>query len=358
MKSSNRPMRNVAIGVLAAWLGLAAGAATCAYAADPMLFPSLHALLGAKQWLNGPPLQPENLKGKVVLVNFWTFSCINCLRVLPHVREWAAKYTDQGLVVVGVQTPEFAFEKDLGNITKAIADLGIRYPIAVDNDFRIWNEFDNEAWPALYFIGVDGKIRHRTLGEGDYEGSERLIQQLLSEAAGMRVASAIVDVNGNGPEAAADGRDLGSPETYVGYAQSMRFASPGLVRGDTPKLYSLISPLSLNHWSLTGVWTIRSEFAALDATNGRIAYRFHARDLHMVLGNSSQGRPTASASRLTALLQGQTTGQTWMRTVRANSMRTSYISWSDRLDRSSTAPLKSSFLIPEFALMRSPSVSD
>jgi thiol-disulfide isomerase/thioredoxin len=291
MRISNRPMRNVASGALAAWLGFGAGATTCANAAEPVLSPQLHALLGAAHWLNGPPLQPASVSGKVVLVNFWTFSCINCLRVLPHVREWAAKYKDRGLVVVGVQTPEFAFEKNLGNIRNAIAGLEVRYPVAVDNDFRIWNAFDNDAWPALYFIGPNGKIRDRVLGEGDYEGSEREIQQLLSEAAGTHVTGSIVDVNANGPEAAADTRDLQSPETYVGYSQSMRFASPGVVREDAPKLYSPVARLSLNRWTLTGVWTIDSEFAALTAATGRIAYRFHARDLHMVLGNSLQDHP-------------------------------------------------------------------
>ena len=172
-----------------------------------------------------------------------------------------------------------------------MVNLGVRYPVAVDNDFRIWNAFDNDAWPALYFIGPNGKIRDRVLGEGDYEGSEREIQQLLSEAAGTHVASSIVEVNANGPEAAADTRDLGSPETYVGYSQSMRFASPGVIFENAPKLYSPVAKLSLNRWTLTGVWSIDSEFAALTAPNGRITYRFHARDLHMVLGNSSQGRP-------------------------------------------------------------------
>jgi thiol-disulfide isomerase/thioredoxin len=291
MKTAARRMTKVISGALAAWLGLGASATTCAIAAEPVLSPQLHALLGASQWLNGPPPQPQSVSGKVVLVNFWTFSCINCLRVLPHLREWAAKYKEQGLVVVGVQTPEFAFEKNLGNISNAIADLEVRYPVAVDNDFRIWNAFENDAWPALYFIGPNGKIRDRVLGEGDYEGSEREIQQLLSEAAGTHVASSIVEVNANGPEAAADTRDLGSPETYVGYSQSMRFASPGVIFENAPKLYSPVAKLSLNRWTLTGVWSIDSEFAALTAPNGRITYRFHARDLHMVLGNSSQGRP-------------------------------------------------------------------
>jgi len=270
----------------------AGGIATVAYATEePALSASLRSLLGARQWLNTQPLQPKDVQGKVVLVNFWTFSCINCLRVLPHVRAWAAKYKDRGLVVVGVQTPEFAFEKDVGNVRKALVDLGVDYPVAIDNDFKIWRAFDNEAWPALYFIGADGKIRRRVLGEGNYDGSEGLIQQLLSEADGTRVANEIAPVIGKGPEAAADEGDLDSPETYVGYAQFRGFASPGYVSENSPKLYQPVKALGLNHWTLTGVWTIGSEFAALNQSPGSIVYRFHARDLHLVLANSSPGHP-------------------------------------------------------------------
>jgi cytochrome c biogenesis protein CcdA/thiol-disulfide isomerase/thioredoxin len=270
----------------------AGGIATVAYAAEePALSASLRSLLGAPQWLNTRPLQPKDVQGKVVLVNFWTFSCINCLRVLPHVRSWASKYKDRGLVVVGVQTPEFAFEKDLGNVRKALVDLGVDYPVAIDNDFKIWRAFDNEAWPALYFIGANGKIRRRVLGEGIYDDSEVLIQQLLSEANGTRVANEIAPVSGKGPEAAADEGDLGSPETYIGFAQFRSFASPGYVSENSPKRYQPVKALALNHWTLTGVWTIGSEFAALNQAPGSIAYRFHARDLHLVLANSSPGHP-------------------------------------------------------------------
>jgi len=206
----------VAAWALAAWLGSGIGTTAGAHAADLRLSAPLQALLGAGQWLNAPPLRPENVRGRVVLVDFWTFSCSNCLRVLPHVREWAAKDQDRGLVVVAVQTPEFAFEKDLGNISKAVVTLGVQYPVAVDNEFRIWNAFANDAWSALYFIGADGKIRHQVQGEGDYENSERELQQLLSEAAHTAVANSIVLVNGHLPEAAAASRALQSPETYVG----------------------------------------------------------------------------------------------------------------------------------------------
>jgi thiol-disulfide isomerase/thioredoxin len=260
-------------------------------ASDAALSAPLVSLFGARQWLNTQPLQPETLRGKVVLVNFWTYSCINCLRMLPHVREWAAKYKDRGLVVIGVQTPEFAFEKDVANVSKALTTLGVSYPVGIDNDFKIWRAFNNVAWPALYFIGADGRIRRHVFGEGGYDESEKFIQQLLSEANDAAVTNAIVAIGGQGPEAAADVGDLRSPETYVGYSQAMNFASPELVSQDTAKLYRTEPTLPLNHWGLAGLWTIGGEFAALNNVPGRITYRFHARDLHLVLANAAQGHP-------------------------------------------------------------------
>ncbi|HEX9447062.1 MAG TPA: thioredoxin family protein, partial [Dongiaceae bacterium] len=261
-----------------------------AAAAVPTLSGPLASLLGASQWLNAQPLQPADLRGKVVLVNFWTYSCINCLRVLPHVRAWAEKYKDRGLVVIGVHTPEFAFEKDVANVRTALVSLGVNYPVAVDNDFGLWQAFDNEAWPALYFIGADGRVRHQVLGEGEYEQSERVIQQLLSDANGAPVANDIVAISGNGPQAAADENDLQSGETYIGYAKGSNFASLDGVSEDVPMLYRPVPALPLNRWSLAGVWTIGSEFATLNDTSGSIAYRFHARDLHLVLGSSVPGQ--------------------------------------------------------------------
>jgi cytochrome c biogenesis protein CcdA/thiol-disulfide isomerase/thioredoxin len=246
-------------------------------------------LFGAKAWLNSPPLTADGVKGKVVLVNFWTYSCINCLRALPHVRTWAEKYRDRGLVVIGVHTPEFAFEKDVANVRKALAALGVTYPVAIDNDFSIWRAFDNRAWPALYFIGADGTVRHFVLGEGEYEESERLIQRLLSEAAGAPVAADIAAVTGEGAQAAPDLEDLGSCEAYIGYAKAGNFASPGGVSEDVPNLYQAASALSLNRWSLSGVWTVGGEFATLNDKAGGIRYRFHARDLHLVMGPSVEG---------------------------------------------------------------------
>jgi cytochrome c biogenesis protein CcdA/thiol-disulfide isomerase/thioredoxin len=267
------------------------GTAERAAAPAPALSGPLGSLLAAPQWLNTPPLHPEDIRGKVVLVNFWTYSCINCLRVLPHVRAWAEKYRDRGLVVVGVHTPEFAFEKDAANVRTASVALGVGYPVAVDNDFEIWRAFNNQAWPALYFVGADGRVRHRELGEGGYEQSERLIQQLLSEAGGTPVARDVVAVSGKGPQAAADERNLHSGETYVGHNQARNFASPGGIKEDAPNLYRTPSALPLNRWSLAGVWTIGGEFATLNEPSGSITYRFHARDLHLVLAPHARGEP-------------------------------------------------------------------
>ncbi|HVI87443.1 MAG TPA: redoxin domain-containing protein, partial [Dongiaceae bacterium] len=223
------------------------------------------------------------------VVNFWTYSCINCLRNLPHVRAWAEKYKDQGLVVIGVHTPEFAFEKDPANVRKAIATLGITYPVVPDNDFGIWQAFGNEAWPALYFIGADGRIRDQKFGEGDYAQSEELIQKLLTEAKGARVNPEIVPVNGPGTQAAPDAHDLYSGETYIGYDKATNFASRGGTADSTFR-YQTPADLALNWWGLAGTWTIGSEFATLNQVPGRIAYRFHARDLHLVMGPAQPGQ--------------------------------------------------------------------
>jgi Cytochrome c biogenesis protein len=264
--------------------------AHAATSASPLSGP-LRSLLGAPQWLNTQPLQAEDLQGKVVVVNFWTYSCINCLRSLPHIRAWAERYKDQGLVVIGVHTPEFAFEKNVANVSKASASLGVTYPVAIDNNFGVWRAFSNQAWPALYFIGADGRIRHRVLGEGQYEQSEQLIQKLLSESSNAPVSKKIIAVDGEGPQAAPDIRNLRSPETYIGYRQANNFSSPGGIAEDTSRLYRAASTLTLNRWSLAGVWTVGSEFASLNDTPGSIRHRFHARDLHLVLGPSTQGHP-------------------------------------------------------------------
>jgi cytochrome c biogenesis protein CcdA/thiol-disulfide isomerase/thioredoxin len=247
-------------------------------------------LSGAVQWLNSPPLTAEGLKGKVVLVDFWTYSCINCLRAIPYVRAWAEKYKDQGLVVIGVHAPEFAFEKNIANVQKAVADLKITYPVAIDNDYAIWRAFDNQYWPAHYFIDGQGRIRHHHFGEGEYDESEHVIQQLLAEAGEASPSSGLVSVSSAGAEAAPDMADVRSPETYVGYERAANFVSPGGAVHDTKHVYASGAP-RLNEWGLSGDWTIGGEQAALNQKDGGITYRFHARDLHLVLGPARDGKP-------------------------------------------------------------------
>lgn len=258
--------------------------------AAPISSGALSSLLGGRQWLNTQPLRPQDLQGKVVLVNFWTYTCVNSLRALPYLRAWAEKYKDRGLVVVGVHTPEFAFERDVGNVSKQSVSLDVGFPVVIDNDYRIWRAFGNRAWPAFYFIDGDGRVRRQVLGERDYDQSERLIQELLSEANRQEMAGDLAAVAGMGLEKAADWANLRSPETYIGYAQSRRFVSPGGINEDTPTLYRAVGALPLNRWSLAGIWTIGREFATLNATSGKIAYRFHSRDLHLVLAAATQGQ--------------------------------------------------------------------
>ena len=251
---------------------------------------TLPSLSGAVEWLNSPPLTASQLKGKVVLVDFWTYSCINCLREVPYVRAWADKYASQGLVVIGVHAPEFAFEKNLDNVRMAVSDLKIGYPVAVDNNYAIWRAFSNEYWPAQYFVDARGQIRYHHFGEGDYQGSERVIQQLLAEAGATSVPTGLVSDRATGVEAAPDLTDMQSPETYIGYERADNFVSPGGAVQDSDRVYS-IGALRLNEWGLAGDWTIGAEQAGLDRQDGRIAYRFHARDLNLVLGPGPDGKP-------------------------------------------------------------------
>lgn len=248
-------------------------------------------LAGATGWLNTPPLTREALRGKVVVVDFWTYSCINCLRAIPYVRAWAEKYKDQGLVVIGVHTPEFAFEKNLDNVRKAVADLGIAYPVAIDNSYAVWRAFDNRYWPAHYFIDAQGRIRHHHFGEGSYDISERVIQQLLSEAHGAAMAGSLVSVDASGAQAASTFADVLSPETYLGYERAENFVSPGGLVRDVAHVYAAPGMPKLNEWGLAGDWTVHDEHAALDGGEGAIVFRFHARDLHLVLGPAADGAP-------------------------------------------------------------------
>jgi cytochrome c biogenesis protein CcdA/thiol-disulfide isomerase/thioredoxin len=250
----------------------------------------LPSLSGAVEWLNSPPLTAQGLKGKVVLVDFWTYSCINCLRAIPYVRAWAEKYKSQGLVVIGVHAPEFAFERSIDNVKSAISTLKITYPVAIDNEYMVWRAFENEYWPAHYFIDSEGRIRHHHFGEGEYDESERVIQQLLAEAGRSNVPIGIVAVKAFGAEAASDKDDVDSPETYIGYNRLDHFVSPGGVAQDASHAYMAGSP-QLNEWALAGNWTIGGERAALNEGGGGIVYRFHARDLHLVLGPAPDGKP-------------------------------------------------------------------
>ena len=252
----------------------------------------LSSLSGATAWINSTPLTVDQLKGKVVLVDFWTYSCINCLRALPYVRAWAEKYKDSGLVVIGVHTPEFPFEKDLSNVQKAVRDLGITYPVALDNSYMIWSAFDNEYWPAHYFIDVNGKVRYHHFGEGEYDQSEQWIQELLKERTGEQsLPGGIVNVSAQGAEAAPDANEVQSPETYVGYERAQNFASPGGFKQDKASLYTIPASLKLNQWALAGKWIDHDQTAVLVSPDGKIAFRFHARDLHLVLGPTTDGKP-------------------------------------------------------------------
>ena len=264
----------------------------------------LASLERADAWLNSPPLTGTALRGKVVLIDFWTYTCINWLRTLPYVRAWDEKYRDQGLVVIGIHAPEFAFEKDSNNVRRAVKDMRIEYPIAVDNDHVIWRAFNNQYWPALYFIDAQGRVRHHHFGEGAYEQSEMIIQQLLAEAGVGAVNREPVSVEAGGIEADADWKNLKSAENYAGYERSQNFASPGGAAFDKPRDYVLPTRLRLNDWALSGDWTVRKQAAALNKPNGRIAYRFHARDLHLVMGPPAQG----TSVRFRVLIDGQPPG--------------------------------------------------
>ncbi len=269
---------------------------------------TLPPLTGAVQWLNSPPLTPAGLRGKVVLVDFWTYSCINCLRALPYVEAWAKKYAASGLVVIGVHAPEFAFEKDPANVKRAVHDLGVTYPVALDNNLAIWNAFNNQYWPAHYFIDVQGRIRHHHFGEGEYDASEKVIQQLLREAGRTNVPGGIVDPKATGAQAQGMTDAQTSPETYVGYGRGANFAS-GNVHMDESAAYKTAFPLRLNQWGLDGRWTVSEEKSSLDAAGGSITYRFQARDLHLVLGpGAPDSKGVRKPVRFQVTLDGQAPG--------------------------------------------------
>jgi thiol-disulfide isomerase/thioredoxin len=247
-------------------------------------------LSGATAWLNSPPLSLGALRGKVVLVNFWTYSCINSLRELPYMKAWAAKYKDAGLVVMGVHSPEFGFEKDPTNVIEAVTSLKVSYPVPIDSSHSIWRAFGNAYWPADYFIDAKGRVRYHHFGEGEYVESERIIQRLLKENGAAGLDEGFVTVPARGAEAAPSD-DIRSPETYVGYARGENFASPEQVAPNSRRIYSPPGRPALNQWGLGGSWKIGAESGVLESAPGRVVFRFHSRDLHMVLGPGSNGAP-------------------------------------------------------------------
>jgi thiol-disulfide isomerase/thioredoxin len=261
----------------------------------------LPSLRGATGWLHSQPLTGAALRGRVVLVDFWTYSCINWRRTLPYLRAWATKYKEQGLVVIGVHTPEFAFEKDVDNVRQAARVMRIHYPIAIDSQYAIWRAFQNQYWPALYLVDAQGRIRAHQFGEGGYEHLEAAMQQLLTKAGAGGLGHELVSIEATGAEAAADWGHLKSPENYVGYERTQNFVSPGGLRARKCHRYDPPAKLKLNHWALAGDWTAEKQSIALSTADGRIAYQFHARDLHLVMGPVTRGSPV----RFRVLMDGQ-----------------------------------------------------
>jgi thiol-disulfide isomerase/thioredoxin len=264
----------------------------------------LMSLERADGWLNSPPLTPSALRGKVVLIDFWTYTCINWRRTLPYVRAWAEKYRDQGLVVIGVHAPEFEFEKNADNVRWAVQDMRIDYPVAIDNDHAIWRGFKNQYWPALYFVDAEGRVRHHYFGEGGFDQSEMILQALLREAGASEVSREPVSVEARGLDVAADWRNLRSPENYLGFQRTENFASPGGPTQDKPRAYDQPARLGLNQWALWGDWTMQKDRSALNKAGGRIIYRFHARDVHLVMGPAAPGESV----KFRVLIDGQPPG--------------------------------------------------
>ena len=283
---------------LTSWIGVGAfGFVVAAIAAGIGDEGRLPEFDGATGWLNSPPLSAKELRGKVVVVNFWTYSCINSLRELPYMKAWAAKYKDTGLVVIGVHTPEFAFEGNPTNVKNAMQDLTIPYPVPIDSSHSIWQAFRNQYWPADYFIDAKGRIRYHHFGEGDYGKSERVIQALLKENGATGLDESLVRIAPDGPEAPPS-LDVRSPETYTGYARTENFASPERMSRESRKTYTVPAKLALNQWALGGSWTAGAESDRLESAPGKIAFRFHSRDLHMVLGPAKNGAPIRFKVRL------------------------------------------------------------
>lgn len=268
---------------------------------------SMPELGGAVSWLNSAPLSRQSLRGKVVMVDFWTFTCINSLRPLPYLRNWAAKYKDAGLIVIGVHTPEFSFEHEPINVQNSVHNLNVAFPVAIDSNYRIWQSFNNQYWPAQYLVDAKGRIRYHHFGEGDYGEIERAIQELLKEN-GTTVVSETSSATGVGIEAAPEWAEARSPETYVGYRQAQNFASPERVHKDSTQAFSTPATLSLNHWGLSGSWNVNAESAVLQSAPGKVVFRFHSRDLHLVLAPAQDGKPVRFIVRLDGAAPGENRG--------------------------------------------------
>ena len=269
---------------------------------------SMPDLDGAIGWVNSAPLSRKSLRGKVVLVDFWTYTCINSLRPLAYVKSWAAKYKDAGLVVIGVHTPEFLFEHEPVNVENAVRNLNVTFPVAIDSNYKIWQSFDNQAWPAQYLVDVKGRIRYHHFGEGDYGEIERVVQELLKGNGATGLATGATNVTAVGIEAAPDWGDARSPETYIGYRQAQNFASPERVHKDSIQIFSAPAKLSLNHWGLSGSWDVDPESAVLQAVPGKIVFRFHSRDLHLVLAPAKDAKPVRFVVRLDGAAPGENCG--------------------------------------------------
>jgi thiol-disulfide isomerase/thioredoxin len=305
--------RFLAAAALAGAMGVSHGSWAQDHPATPPMLPTASALPyegampsmdGATTWLNSSPLAVDALRGKVVVVQFWTYSCINWLRTMPYVRAWQSRYKDQGLVVIGVHSPEFGFEKSVANVRRAADQMNVAYPIAIDSDHTIWDAFSNEYWPALYFVDTRGQIRHHQFGEGDYELSELVIRQLLAEAGQQSSVPGPVIPDARGAEVAADWRNLESPETYLGYERATLFASPGGFAADTRHVYAAPRRLPRNGWAFAGDWTAKKEATSSNLPGARIALRFHARDVHLVMGPATAGKPV----RFRVLMDGRPPG--------------------------------------------------
>lgn len=300
-----RLLRSAATTLAATRLGLfGSSAARASCAAFPLSHGSLPSLDKATAWLNSPGMSSPGLRGKVVVVQFWTYTCINWLRTLPYTRAWAEQYQGDGLVTVGVHSPEFEFEKSVENVRRAAVSLNVGYPVAVDSQHAIWRAFSNQYWPALYIADAEGRIRHRQFGEGGYERSEQVIRELLAESGAKPMNRPLGDITGRGVEAAADWSNLKSPESYLGANRASNFASPDeLILGERRR-FAVPSRLALNQWSLSGDWSVLGDAALLHASNGRIVYRFHARDVHLVMGPAVRGRTV----RFRVRIDGQSPG--------------------------------------------------